>query len=195
MAPPPGSTTAPVWGWRSARSFARGGAAKLRSKVNRDAAPASRSACRRAATWGRPPRLPKWDRPPGLSGKWGRSLKMYRILLVEDNELNRDMLKRRLSHRGYEVILAANGRQGIDMARSEKPDVVLMDLSLPEIDGWQAARILKNDAATRGIPVVALTAHAMLGDREKALEAACDDYATKPINMPVLLGIIGRLTC
>ena len=119
---------------------------------------------------------------------------MYRILLVEDNELNRDMLKRRLSHRGYEVILAANGRQGIDMARSEKPDVGLMDLSLPEIDGWHATRILKNDAGTRGIPVVALTAHAMLGDREKALEAGCDDYATKPINMPVLLGIIGRLT-
>jgi two-component system cell cycle response regulator DivK len=120
-------------------------------------------------------------------------LKMCRILLVEDNELNRDMLRRRLSHRGHEVILAANGRQGIEMARSEKPDVVLMDLSLPEVDGWQAARILKNDAGTRGIPLVALTAHAMLGDREKALEAGCDDYATKPVDLPLLVGIIERL--
>jgi len=118
---------------------------------------------------------------------------MCRILLVEDNELNRDMLRRRLSHRGHEVILAANGRQGIEMARSEKPDVVLMDLSLPEVDGWQAARILKNDAGTRGIPLVALTAHAMLGDREKALEAGCDDYATKPVDLPLLVGIIERL--
>src|SRR5450755_3371528 len=119
---------------------------------------------------------------------------MCTILLVEDNDLNRDMLRRRLSHRGYDVILAANGRQGIDMARNGKPDLVLMDLSLPEIDGWQAARILKNDARTRGIPVVALTAHAMLGDREKALQAGCDDYATKPVDLPVLLGIIERLT-
>src|SRR5580693_1332500 len=119
---------------------------------------------------------------------------MCRILLVEDNELNRDMLRRRLSHRGHEVILAANGRQGIEMARSEKPDVVLMDLSLPEVDGWQAARILKNDAGTRGIPLVALTAHAMLGDREKALAAGCDDYATKPVDLPLLLSIIERLT-
>jgi two-component system, cell cycle response regulator DivK len=119
---------------------------------------------------------------------------MYRILLVEDNELNRDMLRRRLSHRGYDVILAANGRQGIDMARSQRPDLVLMDLSLPEIDGWQVARILKDDAGTRGIPVVALTAHAMLGDREKALEAGCDEYATKPVDLPRLLGMIERLT-
>jgi CheY-like chemotaxis protein len=118
---------------------------------------------------------------------------MCRILLVEDNELNRDMLTKRLRHRGYEVILAANGRQGIDMARSQQPDVVLMDLSLPEIDGWQAARILKNDAATCAIPVVALTAHAMLGDREKALEAGCDDYATKPLDLPLLVGMIERL--
>jgi len=119
---------------------------------------------------------------------------MRRILLVEDNELNSDMLRRRLSHRGYEVILAANGRQGIDMARREKPDVVLLDLNLPEIDGWQAVRILKTDAGTRGIPVVALTAHAMLGDREKALEAGCDDYATKPVDLPLLVGILERLT-
>lgn len=113
---------------------------------------------------------------------------------MEDNELNRDMLTRRLSHRGHDVMLAADGRQGVDMTRSEKPDIVLMDLSLPEIDGWQAARILKSDAITRRIPVVALTAHAMLGDQEKALEAGCDDYATKPVNLPVLLGIIDRLT-
>jgi len=119
---------------------------------------------------------------------------MCRILLVEDNELNRDMLRRRLSHRGYEVLLAANGRQGVEMARRQKPDVVLMDLSLPEIDGWQAARILKSDAGTRGIPVVALTANAMLGDREKALEAGCDDYATKPVDLPLLLEIVERLT-
>ena len=119
---------------------------------------------------------------------------MCRILLVEDNELNRDMLRRRLSHRGYEVLLAANGRQGIEMARRHKPDVVLMDLSLPEIDGWQVTRLLKSDAQTRDIPVVALTAHAMLGDREKALEAGCDDYATKPVDMPLLVGMIERLT-
>ena len=118
---------------------------------------------------------------------------MCRILLVEDNELNRDMLTKRLRHRGYEVILAANGRQGIDMARGGKPDVVLMDLSLPEIDGWQVARLLKSDAQTRDIPVVALTAHAMLGDREKALEAGCDEYATKPIDLPLLVGMIERL--
>jgi len=119
---------------------------------------------------------------------------MCRILLVEDNELNRDMLSRRLRHRGYDVILAANGRQGIDMARSERPDAVLMDLSLPVIDGWRVARILKNDAGTRSVPIVALTAHAMLGDREKALEAGCDDYATKPVDMPLLISMIERLT-
>jgi two-component system, cell cycle response regulator DivK len=119
---------------------------------------------------------------------------MRRILLVEDNEFNRDMLSKRLRHRGYEVILASNGRQGIDMARSGKPDVVLMDLSLPEIDGWQVTRLLKDDAETRDIPVVALTAHAMLGDREKALEAGCDDYTTKPIDLPLLVGMIERLT-
>ena len=118
---------------------------------------------------------------------------MCRILLVEDNELNRDMLSRRLRHRGYEVLLAVDGREGVEMARRERPDVVLMDLSLPEIDGWTATRMLKSDAGTRGIPVVALTAHAMLGDEEKALEAGCDDYATKPISLPGLLDIIERL--
>ncbi len=119
---------------------------------------------------------------------------MCLILLVEDNELNRDMLRRRLSHRGYEVVMAVNGRQGIDMARGLHPDLILMDLSLPEIDGWQAVRILKSDAATDHIPVVALTAHAMLGDREKALEAGCDEYATKPVDLPLLIGMVERLT-
>jgi len=119
---------------------------------------------------------------------------MRRILLVEDNELNRDMLSRRLSHRGFQVILAGDGRQGVEAARREQPDVVLMDLSLPEMDGWQATRLLKADAATCTIPVIALTAHAMVGDLEKALEAGCDDYATKPVNLPLLLGIIDRLS-
>jgi len=119
---------------------------------------------------------------------------MRRILLVEDNELNRDMLSRRLSHRGFQVILAGDGRQGVEAARREQPDIVLMDLSLPEMDGWQATRLLKADAATCTIPVIALTAHAMVGDLEKALEAGCDDYATKPVNLPLLLGIIDRLS-
>lgn len=119
---------------------------------------------------------------------------MYRILLVEDNELNRDMLTRRLHRRGYQVLQAGDGRQGVEVARRERPDLVLMDLSLPEMDGWQATRQLKSDAATRGIPVVALTAHAMRGDLRKALEAGCDDYATKPVELPLLLGIIERLT-
>lgn len=119
---------------------------------------------------------------------------MSRILLIEDNELNRDMLTKRLTRRGHEIIFATDGAQGVEMARSQRPDLVLMDLSLPEIDGWQAARILKNDAGTRQIPVVALTAHAMAGDREKALEAGCDEYATKPVDLPLLLEIIQRLT-
>jgi len=118
---------------------------------------------------------------------------MCRILLVEDNEMNSDMLQKRLRRRGFEVLLAADGRQGVDMARRERPDLVLMDLSLPEMDGWQATRILKSDAATCGIPVVALTAHAMVGDRERAMEAGCDDYAAKPIDMPLLLQTIARL--
>jgi two-component system cell cycle response regulator DivK len=118
---------------------------------------------------------------------------MCRILLVEDNEMNRDMLTRRLTHRGHQIIVATDGRQGVELARREKPDLILMDLSLPEIDGWEATRILKADGGTCRIPVVALTAHAMLGDLEKALEAGCDEYATKPVNLPVLLEIIDRL--
>ena len=118
---------------------------------------------------------------------------MAKILLVEDNEMNRDMLSRRLTKRGFEVIVAVDGQQGIDMARQEKPDIILMDMSLPVVDGWGAARVLKSEAATRGIPLVALTAHAMAGDREKAMEAGCDEYDTKPIDMQRLLEKIGRL--
>jgi CheY-like chemotaxis protein len=113
---------------------------------------------------------------------------MTRILLVEDNEMNRDMLSRRLSRAGYEVVVAVDGACGISAARSEAPDLILMDMSLPEIDGWEATRRLKTDAATRHIPVIALTAHAMVSDRKKALEAGCDDYDTKPVDLPRLLG-------
>jgi len=113
---------------------------------------------------------------------------MLKILLVEDNELNRDMLIRRLSRYDYEVITAVDGLDGVNKAQSEAPDVILMDLCLPEIDGWEAIRRLRADCATKTIPLIALTAHAMIGDREKALEAGCDDYDTKPVNMERLLG-------
>lgn len=113
---------------------------------------------------------------------------MARILLVEDNEMNRDMLSRRLERKGYEVALAVDGRQGVDMAKTLEYDLVLMDMSLPEIDGWEATRELRSDPATESLPIIALTAHAMSGDREKALEAGCDDYDTKPIELPRLLG-------
>jgi CheY-like chemotaxis protein len=112
---------------------------------------------------------------------------MAKILLVEDNEMNRDMLSRRLTKKGYEVTIAVDGGQGVEMARTLAPDLVLMDMSLPVLDGWEATRQLKADAATQKIPVIALTAHAMAGDREKALEAGCDDYDTKPIELPRLL--------
>jgi two-component system cell cycle response regulator DivK len=118
---------------------------------------------------------------------------MPKILLVEDNEMNRDMLSRRLERRGYEVVIAVDGQQGVDMARVEKPDLVLMDMSLPVLDGWEATRRLKAEADTRGVPIIALTAHAMAGDREKAMEAGCDDYDTKPIELPRLLGKIEEL--
>jgi two-component system, cell cycle response regulator DivK len=111
-----------------------------------------------------------------------------RILLVEDNEMNRDMLSRRLQRRGYEVIIAVDGQLGIEMAQSKAPDLILMDMSLPVIDGWEATRTLKAADSTRHIPVIALTAHAMSTDRDKALEAGCDDYDTKPIELPRLLG-------
>ena len=108
---------------------------------------------------------------------------MQKILLVEDNDMNRDMLSRRLIRRGFQVIFAMDGQQGVDLARSERPDIILMDMSLPVIDGWEATRRVKSDAATRSVPVIGLTAHAMSGDREKALEAGCDDYDTKPVEL------------
>ena len=115
---------------------------------------------------------------------------MARILVIEDNEMNRDMLSRRLVRRGYHVILATDGRQGISAARLEAPDLILMDMSLPEMDGWEAARHLKTDATTRRIPVIALTAHAMVSDRKRALDAGCDEYETKPIEFARLLAKI-----
>jgi CheY-like chemotaxis protein len=118
---------------------------------------------------------------------------MSKILLVEDNEMNRDMLSRRLERKGYTVVIAVDGQQGVDMTHSEKPDLILMDMSLPVIDGWEATRRLKADEATRTIPVIALTAHAMSGDREKALEAGADEYDTKPVELPRLLGKIQAL--
>jgi CheY-like chemotaxis protein len=113
---------------------------------------------------------------------------MAKILLVEDNEMNRDMLSRRLERRGYEVIVAVDGEEGVARARAEAPDLIVMDMSLPVLDGWEATRQLKAAPETKSIPIVALTAHAMAGDREKALEAGCDDFDTKPIDLPRLLG-------
>src|SRR3984957_5822469 len=118
---------------------------------------------------------------------------MIKILLVEDNEMSRDMLSRRLIRRGFQVVFAMDGQQGIDLARSERPDVILMDMSLPIIDGWEASRRLKADDATRGVPLIGLTAHAMSGDREKAIAAGCDDYDTKPVELDRLIGKIERL--
>ena len=115
---------------------------------------------------------------------------MPRILLVEDNEMNRDMLSRRLTRRGYEVALALDGEQGVAMAASEAPALILMDMSLPGLDGWEATRRIKAAPETRAIPVIALTAHAMAGDREKALAAGCDDFDTKPVDLERLLGKI-----
>jgi CheY-like chemotaxis protein len=112
---------------------------------------------------------------------------MSHILLVEDNEMNRDMLKRRLERRDFTVAIAVNGVQGVQMAKTENPDLILMDMSLPEKDGWQATREIKDDVEVKNIPVIALTAHAMSGDREKAIEAGCDDYETKPIDFDRLL--------
>ena len=121
---------------------------------------------------------------------------MPRILLVEDNEMNRDMLSRRLERRGFEVVVAVDGRQGVDLARAHTPELILMDMSLPVVDGWEATRQIKADPATSAIPVIALTAHAMAGDRQRALDAGCDDYDTKPIEFPRLLqkmeALLGR---
>ena len=123
---------------------------------------------------------------------------MAKILLVDDNDMNRDMLSRRLLRKGYEVVMALDGQQAVEMAAAEKPDLILMDMSLPVLDGWEATRRIKAAAETRGIPVIALTAHAMSGDREKALESGCDDYDTKPIDLPRLLekmtAVLGRGT-
>jgi len=116
-----------------------------------------------------------------------------RILLVEDQEMNRDMLSRRLRKRGHEVSIAVDGAEGVAKAREESPDLILMDMSLPVMDGWEATRNIKADAATRAIPVVALTAHAMSTDRERALAAGCDAYETKPIELPRLLQTIEKL--
>jgi CheY-like chemotaxis protein len=118
---------------------------------------------------------------------------MAKILLVEDNEMNRDMLSRRLERRGYEVLIALDGQEGVSVAQAQHPDLVLMDMSLPVLDGWEATRKLKSSAATQSIPVIALTAHAMSGDREKAMEAGCDDFDTKPIDFARLLGKIDAL--
>lgn len=118
---------------------------------------------------------------------------MSKILLVEDNEMNRDMLSRRLNRKGFEVVMAVDGQAGVDMASSSNPDIILMDLSLPVIDGWEATRRIKADSTTQNIPVIALTAHAMAGDEEKAREAGCDDYDTKPVNLNRLLEKIGNL--
>lgn len=118
---------------------------------------------------------------------------MTKILLVEDNEMNRDMLARRLRRRDYEVIIAVDGKEGIEMATTEMPDIILMDLSLPLIDGWEATSQIKADETTQHIPVIALTAHAMMGDRERALEAGCDDFDTKPVEFKRLLSKIEKL--
>jgi CheY-like chemotaxis protein len=118
---------------------------------------------------------------------------MPKILLVEDNEMNRDMLSRRLERKGYQIVLALDGAEGLQMARTGNPDLILMDMSLPVIDGWEATRQLKADEATRQIPVIALTAHAMATDEEKARAAGCDDFDTKPIELPRLLGKIEAL--
>ncbi len=117
-----------------------------------------------------------------------------KVLLVEDNEMNRDMLSRRLLRKGFEVVIAVDGKEGVDKASSESPDIILLDMSLPVMDGWEAAGHLKSNPETREIPVLALTAHAMDGDREKAIQAGCDDYDTKPVNFARLLEKINALT-
>jgi len=118
---------------------------------------------------------------------------MAKILLVEDNEMNRDMLSRRLARRGYEVVIAIDGQEGVTKAEAESPALIVMDLGLPVLDGWEATRRLKASAATRAIPIIALTAHAMAGDREKALAAGCDDFDVKPVDLDRLLGKIEAL--
>jgi two-component system cell cycle response regulator DivK len=118
---------------------------------------------------------------------------MAKILLVEDNEMNRDMLSRRLERRGYEIVMALDGEQGVEMAQSTAPDLILMDMSLPAMDGWEATRRIRASPVTKSIPIIALTAHAMSGDREKALAVGCDDYDTKPVDLVRLLPKIEAL--
>jgi CheY-like chemotaxis protein len=118
---------------------------------------------------------------------------MPKILLVEDNEMNRDMLSRRLMRNGFEIVMAIDGKQGVEMAATEKPNLILMDMSLPVMNGWEATQQLKADPATRNIPVIALTAHAMSEDRDKAIAAGCNDFDTKPVDLPRLLEKIGLL--
>jgi two-component system cell cycle response regulator DivK len=118
---------------------------------------------------------------------------MPRILLVEDNEMNRDMLSRRLQRKGYDVLIAIDGEQGVAMARAEQPDLILMDMSLPVLDGWEATRKIKADPSVAAVPVIALTAHAMAGDQERCVAAGCDDYDTKPVDLARLLGKIELL--
>jgi two-component system, cell cycle response regulator DivK len=118
---------------------------------------------------------------------------MAKILLVEDNEMNRDMLSRRLIRKGYEVVMAFDGLEGVEKAKTEAPDLILMDMSLPKLDGWDATRQIKADPALRAIPIIALTAHAMTGDREKSMAAGCDDYDIKPIELPRLLEKMERM--
>ena len=118
---------------------------------------------------------------------------MPRVLYVEDNEMNRDMLSRRLQRRGFEVLIAGDGEQGVTLAAAEKPDLILMDLSLPVLDGWEATRRIKAAPDTRRIPIIGLTAHAMAADRDKCLEAGCDDYDTKPVELGRLLDKMERL--
>jgi CheY-like chemotaxis protein len=118
---------------------------------------------------------------------------MAKILIVEDNEMNRDMLSRRLERRGYTIAIAVDGGDGVEKARTEAPDLILMDMSLPVMDGWEASRRIKGDPATAAIPIIALTAHAMTSDRDKSLKAGCNDYDTKPVELPRLLGKIEAL--
>ena len=118
---------------------------------------------------------------------------MAKILIVEDNEMNRDMLSRRLVRRGYITVVAVDGSEGVEKARTDTPDLILMDMSLPGIDGWEASRRIKADPATASIPIIALTAHAMTSDRDKAIQAGCNDYDTKPVELPRLLGKIEAL--
>jgi CheY-like chemotaxis protein len=118
---------------------------------------------------------------------------MPTILLVEDNEMNRDMLSRRLQRKGYDVLIAVDGEQGVSLAQAERPDLILMDMSLPVLDGWEATRKIKADPAIGAVPVIALTAHAMAGDQEKCIAAGCDDYDTKPVDLARLLGKIEQL--